>query len=263
MMRRLSMLTPLVALACAAPALAGDRDHEVDEWFHFLGSLNEYSALEPAGSRGSMGVGLGLGAHGEATERTALYDAQMRGKADETQAGAAAESRGDVTYLLPQVWLVKGSPWPVDFGATLGADPSAGFTQAGGHVQWTPFEGLGMPALSLRASYARLYGIEATELESYGVDAVAGIGFLRYFTVYGALGATRHSGRLVIDEGTKIDYLLTPGDETHTETKTWIEPKRAVGLKIMAWPPFVAVTGETAWRDGGERSVTAKLSVGM
>jgi hypothetical protein len=265
---RLAPLACVCGLLATAPvraeqAQAVGLDEAADEraaeqWLRFVERLNRYSALEPAGSHGSIGMALGAGAITQERPASALYPAQtMKGDDD------------DKPYVLPKLWVLKGFPLPIDVGAAFGAAPEDGFTQAGAHVQWTPFEALGMPAVTVRASYAKMFGMEGTSLSSIGLDAVASYGFLRYFTIYGALGAARHSGELTVAPDTPASYALADarGGEQAGESRTYrderIEPYKAIGLRVVAWPPFVALTGEAEWADGQPRNYAAKVSVGM
>jgi hypothetical protein len=270
--RGLRAAARMIAVACAlvaagsggtaAAQAGGGLDEAADaeaaeSWLRFVARLNRYSALEPAGSHGSIGMAIGAGAVTQERPETALYSAETMSDAD------------DGPYVLPKLWLLKGLPWPVDVGAAFGAAPEDGFTQAGAHVQWTPFEALGLPAVTVRASYAKIFGVEGTTLSTVGLDAVASYGFLRYFTVYTALGAARHTGELTVVPDTPAAYALAEarGGAQSGESRTYrderIEPYKALGLKIVAWPPFVALTGEAEWEQGEARNYAAKVSIGM
>ena len=251
------LATPAGAADGPSP-LAGERSGpDTDAWFRFLARVNKYSALEPAGSRGSIGMGLGAGVVADEAPGSALAQGQLH-------AAVSGESEAKPFYL-PKIWLAKGLPWPVDFGVTA-ASATGHFTQAGGYAQVTAFEALAWPAVTLRASYARLFGLADTEFQSYGLDGVLSYGFLRYFTVYGILGETRHQARLAWSpsEQTALGYALADGDGPDgVVTRTWLDPTRAVGLKLMVWPPFVSVTTEAEWVEGEPRHYAAKLTLGM
>ena len=223
----------------ARPGLAVDQD---GDWLRFVGSLNRPSLVEPAGAHGTIGTTIGLGA---ATVATPEGAAPVASRA----MNAAPASGGD--QRVPMAWLVKGTPWPVDFGLSVGAAPDASFTLAAGHAQVTVFEGLGLPAVSVRGGYGRVFGLARTRMATVSGDAVMSFGFLRYFGIYGAVGMARSQGV----------YDGAAGSADRAET--WTEARRAIGLKMMVLPPFVSVTAEASFDGGQVRGAAAKLGVGI
>lgn len=223
----------IIFAGSAAPVKAVEEGHD---WLRFLGALNRPSLLEPAGAHGTIGTTMGLGAESVATSDGAAPIA-------EREMNTAPEMGGN--QQVPMAWLVKGTPWPVDLGISVGAAPDASFTLAAGHAQVTVFEEFGMPALSVRAGYSRVYGLAKTTLATTAADAVLSYGFLRYFSVYGAVGVAR----------TQASY--------DDQEVGWTDARRAVGLKVMVLPPLVSVTAEASFDGGQVQTAAAKLSVGI
>lgn len=241
-------LPPGTVAASTAP------EDQATEWLHFLGRMSATGLLEPAGSHGSIGVGVAAGASSHLVpEGNGLAAAALdRGQED----GGA--------YYVPRLWLVKGLPWPVDVGLSAAAAPDGAFTEATAHAQWTVYEAFKRPALAVRASYGRLFGLEGTELRSTGVAAVGSYGFLRYFQLYGSVGAVRHEGTLTVTSGDpELAYLLTAAEPELDVSKSWYQVTRAAGLRVTVWPPFVTATVEAQAEDRKARSYAAKLGIGM
>jgi hypothetical protein len=248
----------------AALAAGGVADADADAaaaaaqpWLDLLARLNSASPVEPAGSHGSTGVALGVGATVAALpEGDELTNASLGREASDE----------DTSYTLPRLWLAKGLPWPVDLGMTAAMDPEQQFSQVAAHVQWTVFEALGLPAAALRASHGRVHGAAGTELASTGATAAVSYGFLRYFSLYAVGGATHNAATLVAeeeDDGGDALSLRSNGISRVEIDRKWWSPTRAVGLKITVLPPFVTVTGEGNFLPDGGRDYAVKLAVGI
>jgi hypothetical protein len=244
----------VAALLFGAPVAAADpTPSDWTEALHFLGRLNRPDPLEPAGSRGSMGVGVAAGA--------STYAPPPDNAALKAELGSSATQS---TYAVPRVWLDKGLPLPVDLGITASAEPGAPFTQVSGHVQWTVYEALAMPSVAVRASYGRLFGLSGMSLASTSGDAVASYGFLRYFNIFGSLGATQHHGSYTLKDQGPSGFMLADDTTGSPEVGlTWVETVRTAGLKIMVVPPFVSLVGEVNAADNGAKELAVKLGIGM
>ena len=125
---RLAPLACVCGLLATAPvraeqAQAVGLDEAADEraaeqWLRFVERLNRYSALEPAGSHGSIGMALGAGAITQERPASALYPAQtMKGDDDDLEVfspqsplGEAinGKQKGDtVEYVAPNGKTLK------------------------------------------------------------------------------------------------------------------------------------------------------------
>jgi hypothetical protein len=229
---------------------------DVDQFSHDLIQVNRYSPLESAGSHGSIGVGLGFGAQSTAwtSEKSFLYNHVLN---------SSGNSRDEVQSRLnmPKVYFVKGTSWPLDFGAGFGKSIETGLTQFSAHVQWTAFEEFRMPSLALRGTYSRLTGINNVVLNATGVDALASYGF-SYFTAYVGYGVHYN----------KLNFKIVPNEEDFSlyedaKNESWnmstINNSQLYGLKIVFLPPFVYAAAEIQTGDRGQSSFAAKLSVGI
>lgn len=255
---------PAVSLAQAdeptSPTPTLGRDEAIEQWFQFLGNLNNSSLLEPAGSHGSIGLALGAGGSSHLVPES--------GSEEMTDGGVTAafldrDGTDTAPYLVPRAWALKGLPWPVDLGISAAVPKDKAFTQVAGIIQWTVYEEFARPALTLRGGYARLFGLPETEISSTNIDAVISYGFLRYFTLYAAGGGTRHTATLAVRDEETLDFLLVDAESEVSKSKTWVAASRAIGLKITVLPPFIALTGEARDPGDGSRSYAIKLGIGM
>ncbi len=244
------------AVAAEAPR---SQDENVSEAFSVLGKVNRASELEPAGSRGSMGLGVGAGmTRSTVPEQNPVLAAQLGDDSLDNEDAAGT------TVDVPRVWVVKGLPMPVDVGFSGGKENGSGITQASGYAQWTIYEALAMPAIAVRGSYGRLFGLEGLGMTTTGVEALAGMGLLRYFTFFGRAGIYQHKGELSIDQESNLAFTLVDGEEEKTVTRGWSETVMGTGLRIMILPPFVSLTGEMEWSsETNGRDFAAKLGFGM
>lgn len=141
-----------------------------------LGAALSYKALVPAEPLGVIGFDIGVGV--TATEL------QHRDVLSKAAAGA------DVPKALPvaSVRAVKGLPFNIDIGASLGRVPTTGATTAGGELRWAFVPGgVLTPALAVRASYSQLSGIDQLKASSAGLDVSISKGFL-FATPYAGIG---------------------------------------------------------------------------
>lgn len=141
-----------------------------------LGATLSYKALVPAESLGVIGFDIGVG-----VTATELQHREVLAKA---AAGA------DVPKALPvtSVRAVKGLPFNIDIGASLGRVPTTGATTAGGELRWAFVPGgVLTPALAVRASYTQLSGIDQLKASSAGLDVSISKGFL-FATPYAGIG---------------------------------------------------------------------------
>lgn len=188
-----------------------------------------YSQVDPAGSKGSQSLALGLGV--------------SRLEAESADAQNPDEPGDNDTSQLLRVYLTKGLPFPVDFGLMLGTSPSGHFQQAGAHAQWTAFEGFKLPAVTLRTSFLKSSWVdmvdsrmEMASVDSKTVEVITSWGILGVLTPYAGLGVTE-----VGNEKTR----------TH-----------CAGLEIQAMPPFMRV-GVESRSAFAKRQFMAKISLGL
>ena len=246
-------------------------DTSESELLKALGSLNYAGIGEGAGSHGSLGLSLGTGVSQHAIERLSLDERGDLGF--ETQNSIEGPLQRHI--VLPRLWLVKGLPLPVDVGVTFGMSQAPILQQGSGYVQWTVFEGLGLPALSLRVIHSRLFAAQDTSLISNQVGIAAGWDFLRYFSVFGSANGIHHSGvsRLFQAVGPNatigkpaalmpVPLNATP-EVAPINRSEWIEGTISMGVRINVLPPFFSLSGEWIQRGGEVASVVAKVAIGL
>ncbi len=235
------------------------QEENVSEAFSVLGKVNRASELEPAGSRGSMGLGVGAGmTRSTVPEQNPVLAAQL---ANDT---LAEEDAAGATVDVPRVWVIKGLPMPVDIGFSGGKENDSGITQASGYAQWTIYEALAMPAFAVRGSYGRLFGLEGLDMTTTGVEGLAGMGLFRYFTIFGRVGIYQHKGELTVDRQSQLAFTLVAGEDEKIVSRSWSETVMGTGLRVMIYPPFVSLTGEMEWSSETRgRDFAAKLGFGM
>ncbi len=237
---------------------AASEDAIVNDYISFLSSANAYSPAEGAGSHGSIGFGLGIGASAEKKpENTALIDDQLR---TSDQFANKESSKQTDQVVIPRAFFHKGLLWPVDFGFGIGRIGDLQATTAGGYVQWTIYESFAMPAIAARLKHSRLMGLPSTEFSSTAIEGIVSHGF-RLFTVYGTYALNQHNAAIrtsgesgtsiALSEVTGSDYKISKRDRSYT-----------YGLQVQLLPPICNVAVENRMQDG-QSSLLAKLSLGM
>lgn len=189
-----------------------------------------YSPVDPAGSKGSQSLAIGLGLTSTGSSESVSEE---------------AKATGHYPRQLLRVHVTKGFSLPIDVGFLLGTTETAQFQQAGFHAQWTLFEGFRLPAFTVRGMVLRSYWSRLTEnsggLEMESVDSRS----LNFLTSWGILGVlTPYAG---------FGWAAV-GDDSSIED--------FAGIEIQAAPPFmrIGIEARTAF---SKRSVLAKISLGL
>lgn len=256
-----ALMVTLSSVASGGPRNAspeGLQSH-VDDYLDFLASANEFSPLEGAGSHGSIGIGLGLGASThQVPEHRDVIDDQLRNPDDVS--GNTPNSR-TTQVTVPRLFIHKGLPIPIDVGISVGQITSTNATTAGGYAQWTVFEGFALPAFAVRAKYSRLMGLPSTEYSTVSGEAVASYGLFRIFNIYGSYGRSQSVSSIQTGgaSGTSLALSEEPGATIHATRHT---QSRALGLQFQIVPQFFILTAEH--KSVAEvKSWIAKVSVGI
>ena len=236
-----------------------------------LGSLNYVGMGEGAGSHGSRGLSLGTGVSQHALGQLSLFERGDLG----FETHESVERPFQRLLVLPRLWMVKGLPLPVDVGVTFGTSQAPILQQGSGYLQWTIFEDLGLPALSLRVIHSRIFAAKDTSLISNQVGIAASWDFLRFFSVFGSANGVHHSGvsRLFQARESNATHTepaalrpvpLSATPEVAQPTRSeWNESTLAMGLRISILPPFFSLSGEWIQRGGEVASVVAKVAIGL
>jgi hypothetical protein len=245
---------PLLLAEAPAARAASDSPAASTEALHFLARLNSPSALQPAACHGSYGTDVGAGLENLSIPTTNAVLQDQLGLANADQHVAP-------NYSVPRLWLTKGLPLPVDFSFSAGLPGNnRNLTQVSGYLQWTVYEALARPAFAVRSSYGRLSGASGTTVSSWGGEAVASYGVLRYATIFGRVGILQHQGNLVPNKNSAATLGLTNDSSAPTLSTSWRQKEAALGLKVTLWSPFTALSAETDYGYAPRPSYSVKLS---
>jgi hypothetical protein len=202
-----------------------------------------YIGVDPAGSKGSQSLTLSISSLVSSKKPEEQVDSAPRGKDDP----------------MVRLHVSKGFPLPLDVGLILGSISDGQAQQAGGHVQWTIYEGFRMPALSLRGTLMRTYLRSANDEKSESnllPSSVEGLQSLKSLSA----GDTR---TLEFAGSWGLFGILTPyagaGWITMDGTGSF---NRMVGLEIQLAPPFARASIE-ARQAFSSSVVAAKISLGL
>ena len=251
------MFFSLLSIGTVAYADVSERD--ADDYFEFLARANNYSPLEHAGSHGTIGIGIGLGLAGYETPSNSEAMRELwRGSGKAAEENKTPEGR----LYIPRLQVHKGLPWSVDVGMGLGQDRLTGANLMSAYSQWTIFEGFALPALALRGGYNRLMGLASTDSSSVTVDAVASLGFLRIFTVYGSYGAGRHQSQVRLGETFGTSLVIDGASEGKID-RVMFRRSKSLGMQLQILPPFCVAAIESKQTGDGPVSMLAKISAGM
>jgi hypothetical protein len=246
------------ATAARAQDDSGDMfysESEVSAFAALLDGVNHASALEGAGSRGSMGFSLGAGASlVPVSEEASQPSREYLDYSSDTPLSQMA---------VPKIYVSKGTLFPIDLSLEFGRPTFGNVQQLAAHVQWTIYEALARPALAMRGNWSRLYGIRNGDFQSAGADLLTAWGFLRYFTLYGGYGLSRQTAELRPNTQRPSTFELADQETSDEYHQTWLKTWRTGGMQIRLLPPFVTLTAEVQADDSGRRLYEAKICAGM
>jgi hypothetical protein len=181
------MTLPRVATAAAfllasAPALADiDRlqtlsQQEFRLLAEDLGAALSYKPLQPIEPLGAGGFDIGVAVTGTRLKHKDLFER------------ATGESDFPSTLPVPSLRASLGLPLNLDLSAMYGSVPKTGASLYGGALSWAAFGGNAtLPALGVRASHTRLYGVDQLDFNASTLDASLSKGF-GPFTPYAGAG---------------------------------------------------------------------------
>ena len=252
-------LFTLVVLTTSGATLLGAPEQQATDYFNFIERVARFSPLEHAGSHGTIGVSLGLGVsvHESANDQDVM-------RAHWRRSGSSERSNQNPSgaIYIPRAYFHKGLPWSIDLGVSYGQDPVSQAVLSAGYAQWTFFEGFALPALALRAGVSRLMGLATTDSSVLSTDLVASYGFLRFVTVYGALGRGRYQTRVHSGDSYGTTLALSENEDGHAE-RVSSRLSRSLGIQFQILPPFWTAAIESSQTGSGPTSFLGKISVGM
>jgi hypothetical protein len=167
---RLAIALPLFS---ALPALAAEIDRlqtlsqqEFRLFSEDLSSALSYKPLKPTAPLGFPGVDIGV-----AVTATKLKNRELFQR-------ATGESDFPSTAYVPSLRAGVGLPANFDVAVSYSSVPKTGISLWGGALSWAFVPGnAALPAVGVRASYTRMFGVDQLEFNSTGLDASLSKGF--------------------------------------------------------------------------------------
>lgn len=149
-------------------------DEDFERLAENLGAGTHHRAVAPAEPLGLIGFDVAVEVTATDVENTLF---ERAGDGDDLD-----------TLVVPRLHVQKGLPFGIDVGAMAAAVPGTDATLLGAELRYAVVEGgVATPAVSLRASYSTLQGVDELELDNYALEAGISKGFLM-FTPYAGAG---------------------------------------------------------------------------
>jgi len=234
-LHRIAVALPLFA---ALPALA-DIDQlqtlnqaEFRQMAEDIGSALSYKPLQPAAPLGFPGFEVGVAATATKLRHPDLFQR------------ATGDNDFPSTVAVPSLRLGIGLPGNFDLAGMYSSVPKTGVSLAGAALSWAFVPGnAALPALGVRGSYTKMFGVDQLDFYSAGLDASLSKGF-GPFTPY--IGAGRVWSTSTPQSTTGLR------EESVTQTKVF----GGIGVKVAVLNFLVEVD-----RTGQANSYGAKLGL--
>ncbi|MCP4697193.1 MAG: hypothetical protein GY862_10130 [Gammaproteobacteria bacterium] len=156
--------------------LGGLSEGEFRSFSEDMGAALSYKAVTPAEPLGLFGIDAGAEISITRLSEPALFDRV-------NDAGDAPDN-----LLLSRLHVHKGLPFDVDAGLSYAIAPGGNIKVWGGEIRYGLLEGgVAMPAVGVRGTYSRLYGTDALDLDTKGVELSVSKGFFM-LTPYAGIG---------------------------------------------------------------------------
>lgn len=195
-----------------------------------LGAAMHYKGVGPAEPLGLIGFDVGLEVSSTEIDE-ALFDLASEGDFEAPE------------LIVPRIHANKGLPFGFDIGASLSRVPDTDISLLGAEVRYALLEGSTVtPALGIRASHARLEGLDDLALNATALEISVSKGFVM-LTPYAGAGIVR--------------TVSDPGGNTNLKSETLEQKKVYVGLTINLG---IALTLE-ADRTDDYRTYSAKVGI--
>lgn len=131
-----------------------------------LGSALSYKPLQRPTPLGTLGFDIGVAATGTKLKHPELFQ-RATGDADFPS-----------TVVVPSLRAGLGLPFGFDVSAMYSSVPKTGVTLAGAALSWAILSGdKALPALGVRASYTKMFGVDQLDFYAAGFDASISYGF--------------------------------------------------------------------------------------
>jgi hypothetical protein len=223
----------------ALESLAAEKSSSFERKQETWSQLNYYSPTEGFHSKGSYGLHLGIGA----VAPTPLNE------------GEKSEERNELEQPKARLFISKGTPWPVDFGASFSILEGKKAMQGGLHMQWTVYEGFQMPSIAFRASRSMLSNYhELKELTTDSIELGASYGIIRYVILSLGVSQQWEKGKTQAED----EFLML----ADTDLPEWSDRRTVYswGLNISPFTPFVQIGLEQSYWNKRTQVSLAKIS---
>lgn len=149
-----------------------------------LGATMSYRAVTPAEPLGILlGIDVGLELTG-----TKLKNANDSWK-------TATGGSGNSSLYMGKIHVHKGLPLGIDVGAYYGKVAASNMKSMGGEISYALLSGSAVtPALALRGTYTKMFGVSDLDLNTAGLELSISKGFLM-LTPYAGIGAVYYDGQ--------------------------------------------------------------------
>lgn len=136
---------------------------------------------------------------------------------------------------VPRLHVQKGLPFNIDVGAMYMAVPNSNIKLWGIEAKYAILEGsMVTPAVSVRASYSQLLGVDDVDLNTQSLDLLVSKGFLM-FTPYGGVSVIRVNG-------SENSAMVTLDDVNETSYRA------LAGIQFSPFPLLI-INGEVSFGD--------------
>ena len=225
------------------PSLAETKSSSFERKQEAWSQLNYYNPTEGFHSEGSYGLHLGVGA------------LALSGVGSSSDAVMTPEFKSEIEQPKPRIFIGKGTPWPIDFGASFSILEGKTALQAGAHMQWTVFQSFQMPSIAFRASHSELRSYhEVKDLATDSIELGVSYGIIRYVIVsVGASEQWEKGNTQARDEFLALIEKELPSWKTRRTVYSW-------GLNISPFTPFVQIGLEQSYWENRTQVSIAKLS---
>lgn len=220
-MKKLLPLIVLLSLSNFAPASDIKFTNTIiqDEFKEFVnefGTALWFNPMAPAETLGVIGFDVSIEATFTNVDDDKAYWKKVFNNAD------------TYSYIpVPRLHVQKGLPFNIDVGAMYVAVPDSNIKIWGLEAKYAFLEGsVVTPAVSVRASYSRLEGVDDLEMDTQSLDLLVSKGFLM-FTPYAGVSIIRIHG----SERSNL-VSLTDVDET--------EKRALVGVQVALFPLIIS-----------------------
>lgn len=185
-----------------------------------LAHFNHFNSMQPAQSKGSLGLKAGVGYEEFEWSELPLVNHQVYHR--------LGENRGHLGMV--NVSVHKGSPWPVDVGLSHSQVLGSDIIRWGAYVKGTLFEGFRLPSLAIQYGKSKMTGLQSTMIAGDQISLLLDYS-ISYFTLFYTVQVQRDTIRIGSNSKPALSFQESPG-----YSDTTITTGRNIGLIFRIWP---------------------------